>query len=309
MMSIYCQSISEAGRVEKKINLPEIKKLYIVDDHCVSGRMLRDVLSSQYRPLQDQLIQVQHQLDDKSSELSLLMHHHRISATLMRGSKAISDRQYQDFLTSSKQSIQAAKHTFSLIEKQKQSLLLRRQAVTDWMHTNWFEIGKVILSMQSFIGGIAGSGLAVSLLDSNVLLLSQRFDQPISQIVLDSKTYLSCYHSMWQQINGYFQAASQSVSANDFTKTFRILVSDQNKQAMMHEFLMSYVFLIPHSLTVFVDAMSPSSKDFYVLSSKGISNTTNDYYALSSVFTQLPIVSLEDSHEDSSECQNLCLVM
>ena len=77
----------------------------------------------------------------------------------------------------------------------------------------------------------------------------------------------------------------------------------------MHEFLMSYVFLIPHSLTVFVDAMSPSSKDFHVLSSKGISNATNDFYALSSVFPKLPIVSLEDCRDDSSECQNLCSVM
>ena len=227
----------------------------------------------------------------------------------MKGSRAISRQQYHDCLASSAQSIQAAEAVFSIIQEKKQSLLLRRQAVTDWMHTNWLEISKVFLSMQSFFVTAVGSNLAMTLLDPGVFLLSQRSNQPLSQVMYDSKTFLSSYHSMWLQVSDYCQAVNLSSSADCPTKTFRILVSDTHKQAMMREFLMSYLFLVPHGLAVLVDSMTLPDKDVCTLSTGVIRNSTNDYYALSSVFTQLPVLSLEACHEGSSDCLNLCSVM
>ena len=133
MLSIYCQSILAAEMIKEKIDpsVMSLMSLFVVDGECSAGRTLTTVLVSKNASFQQELMQVQCELEAKSNELLSLRHHHRISATLMKGSRAISRQQYHDYLASSHQSVQAAEAVLSIIQKRKQSLLLRRQKVTD----------------------------------------------------------------------------------------------------------------------------------------------------------------------------------
>ena len=99
MLSIYCQSISEAEIIKNKIDpsLMSMMALFVADGECSAGCTLSTVLVSQNGPFQQELMQVQRELAAKSNELSSLRHYHRISATLMKGSMAISPRQYHDY--------------------------------------------------------------------------------------------------------------------------------------------------------------------------------------------------------------------